>query len=72
MLLEEVDGVGFALREDRHQDVGPGHLAAARRLHVDRGALQDALEAGGRLGVDEAVDDQALELVVEVVLDHLA
>ena len=72
LLLEEIDGVGFALREDRHQHVRTGHLAAARRLRVDRRALEHALEPRGWLGVDEAFDHEALEVVFEMFLDRLA
>jgi hypothetical protein len=39
---------------------------------VDRGALQDALEAGSRLGVAGAVGNEARELVVEIVDDVAA
>ncbi len=72
LLLQEVDGVAFALGEQRYQHVGAGDLFAARRLHVNRSALEDALEAGGRLGVLGPVEHQALELVVEVGGEILA
>ena len=62
----------FALGEHRDQHVGAGHLLAAGGLDVDRGALQDALEAGGRLGVAGAVGHQAGKLVVEIVDDVAA
>ena len=35
---------------------------------MDRGALDDALEAGGRLGVDHALDREAGQVVVEEVV----
>jgi len=38
--------MALALGKDRDQDVGAGNLFAPRRLHVDDGALNDALEAG--------------------------
>jgi hypothetical protein len=34
---------------------------------VDHGPLDDALEAGGRLGVFAVVDDEGAELVVHIV-----
>jgi hypothetical protein len=46
--------------------LAPVHLLAARRLHVDHGALDHALEAGGRLGILVAVADQILELALEI------
>ena len=49
LCLEEVDGLGFLLRENRHQHIGAAHLALAGTLHVENGALQDALKAEGRL-----------------------
>ena len=67
LLLQEEHGVGLALGEQRHQHVGAGDLLAAGRLDVDRRALDDPLEAGGRLGVDRALDREAGELVVEEV-----
>ena len=72
LFLQEVDRVALALREHGDQDVGAGHLLAARRLHVDRGALQHALEAGGRLRVAQLRGDQIGQLVVDVVLDLAA
>ena len=47
--LEEVDGLGFLLRENRHQHIGAAHLALAGTLNVENGALQDALKAESRL-----------------------
>ena len=66
LLLQEIRGVAFAFGEDRDQDVGAGHLFAARRLDVDHRALDDTLEAGGRLGIFGAVGDQIVELGFEV------
>jgi len=49
--LQEVDRVALAFAEQGDQHVGTGHLIAARGLHMDRSALDNALEAGGGLGV---------------------
>ncbi len=64
--------MGLALGEQRDQHVGAGDLVAARALHVDRGALDHALEARGRLGVDHALDGEAGEVVVEEVVEARA
>ena len=48
LLLQEIDGIALALGEQGDQHVGAGHLVAARRLDVQDGALDDALEAAGR------------------------
>ncbi len=58
--------MAFALGKDRDENVGAGHFLAARRLDVDHGALDDALEAGGRLGVLVITGDQIGEFVVDV------
>ena len=66
LLLQEIRGVALAFGEDRDQHVGAGHLFAARRLHVDHGALDDALEAGGGLGILRPVGDQIVELRFQI------
>ena len=71
LLLQEIDGVAFALGEHRHQHIGAGHFLAARGLDVDRGALQHALEAGGRLGVLDLGRHQIDQFVVDII-DQLA
>src|SRR3546814_6857772 len=59
LLLQVVDGMALALREHGDQHICAGHLLAPRGLHVDRLALQHALEARCRLGVAELRRDQA-------------
>ena len=73
LLLQEIGGVALALGEDRDEHVRAGHLGAAGALDVDRGALDHALEAGGRrrLGALD-VGDQRVELLVEEGDDGLA
>ena len=66
LLLQEIGGVALALGEDRDQHVGAGHLLAAGRLHVDHGALDHALEAGGGLAVLAAVGDQVFQFGFEI------
>ena len=51
LLLQEIGGVALALGEDRDQHVRAGHFLAPGRLHVNDGALDHALEPGGRLGI---------------------
>ena len=58
--------MALALGEHRDQHVGAGHFLAAGGLHMDRGALQHALEARGRLGVLGVAGDQVAELVVDI------
>ena len=43
--------MALTLGEDRDEYVGPCHLLATGRLHVDDGTLNDALKAGGGLGI---------------------
>jgi hypothetical protein len=59
--------VALALGEDRDQHVGAGHFLAARGLHVNHGALDDALKARGRLRVLAAIGDQIFEFGLEIV-----
>jgi len=54
--------MALAFGEDGDQYVGPGDLLAARRLDVDHRALNDALKAGGRLGILGPIGDQIVEL----------
>ncbi len=63
--LQEIDRVALALAEQGDQHVGAGHLVAAGALHVDRGALHHALEAGGRLRIARPVGGEAGEVLVE-------
>ena len=49
LLLQEEGGMAFTLGEDRHQHIGARHLLAAGGLHMDHGALDHPLEAGGGL-----------------------
>ena len=68
LLLQEEGRVRLALREDRDEDVGPRHLGPARGLHVDRGALDDALEGGGGHGLRPLhVRHEGGEVVVDEV-----
>ncbi len=71
LLLQEIDGMALALGEHRDQHVGAGHLLAARGLDMDRGALQHALEARGRLGILAVVGHQIVEFVVDIA-EHVA
>jgi hypothetical protein len=52
LALQEVDRVGVLFAEDGDQHVGAGDFLLAGGLHMQDGALDDALEAQGRLGVD--------------------
>ena len=62
----------LALGENRDQHIRAGHLLTARGLDVERGALDDALEAVGRLGLLLELDDEIFELGVEILDDGLA
>ena len=66
LLLQEIGGVALALGENRDQHVRAGHLFAAGGLHVDDGALNDALKAGGGLGILRPVGDQVVEFGFEI------
>ena len=57
--LEEIDRVAFALAEEGDEHVGASHLVAAATLDVYGGALDDSLEAGGRLWLAGTVGGKA-------------
>ena len=65
LVFEERYGVAVALGEQRHQHVGAGHFLAARRLDMDGGALDDALEAGGRQRLTRRLCDDAFQTIVD-------
>ena len=65
LLLQEIDGVRLALGKERGENVGARRFAAARRLHMQDGALQDALKAGGRRRVLAGLAGQVIELVFD-------
>ncbi len=69
LLLQEEGGVALALGEDGDQHVGAGDFLAAGGLHVHDGAVDDALEAGGGLGLGGPLQEQRGELVVDVFGD---
>ena len=72
LLLQEEGGMALALGEDGDEHVGARHLLAAGGLHVHHGAMDDALEAGGRLRLGALLGDEGGELVVEIVGDARA
>ena len=61
--------MALALGEDGDQHVGAGDFLAAGGLHVHDGAMNDALEAGGRLRFRRALGEQRGQLVVDVFDD---
>ena len=66
LLLQKVGGIAFAFGEDGDEDVGACHFGAARRLDVDRGALNHALECGCRDGFGAFdISDQIAQVFVD-------
>jgi hypothetical protein len=72
LLLQEVGGMALALGEDGDQHIGAGDLLATGRLHVDDGALDDALEAGRRLGIAATIGHQVCQFGVDIGLQIAA
>ena len=69
--LQEEGGVGFAFGEDRDQHVRARDLGPARRLDVDRRALDHALERGrGNRFRAVHVGHQRRQVVVDIVGQH--
>ena len=69
LLLEEIGGVALALGEDGDEHVGAGHLFAAGGLDMDDGALDDALEGGGRTRILAVGHDETVEFLVDEFLE---
>ena len=69
LVLEKGYGMAVALGEQRHQHVGAGHFLAARRLHVHRRALHDALEARGRQRLARRLRHDAFQPIVDELLE---
>ena len=63
--------MALALGEDRHQHIGASHLLASGGLDVDVSALDDALEACGRLRIVMLLRHEVLEFVLDIVDDLL-
>ena len=51
LFLQEIGCIAFPFGKDRDQHIGACDLGAARRLHMDRGALDHPLERGGGNGL---------------------
>ena len=66
LFLQEVGGVAFTFGEDGDKHVRARHFGPARGLHVDRGALDHALEGrrGHRFGTVD-VGDQVAQIIVD-------
>ncbi len=64
--------MALALGEDRDEHIGAGDFLAAGGLHMDDGALDDALKARGGLGVFAAVADEIIEFLIDIVAQILA
>ena len=69
---EEIGGMAFTLGEERDQHVCARHFIATGILDVDDRALDDALEAGGGLGVLAIVHDQARQFFVHILVERVA
>ncbi len=75
LLVQEVDGLGLLLAEDRHQHIGAGDFALAGGLDVQNRPLEHALETQGGLRFSGIVRRQkrrgfiqeALEIPLQLV-----
>ena len=66
-LVEEIHRVRFLFAKQGHQDVGAVDFLLVGRLHVQDGALDDALETDRRLGVGLAAAGQDGGVAVDEV-----
>ena len=69
--VQQMDSVALLLAEDGDEHVGDADFLLARRLHVEHGALQDALEAQGRLHLAVFIIRQARGRSVEVLVERV-
>ena len=66
LLLQEIDGVAFALGKQRDQHIGAGHFVAAGILHMQDRALNDALKSGRGLCVLAVFDDERDQFLIDI------
>src|SRR3546814_5823841 len=55
LLLQEIDGIGFALRKQRDEDVGTRYLVLARRLDVQDRSEEHTSELQSLMRISYAV-----------------
>ena len=67
LLLQEIGGVAFPFGKERDQNIGACNFFAARGLDMDDRALDDALEAGGRFGIDRNGRHETQQFRVDIV-----
>ena len=72
LFAQEVHRLRVLLAEDRHQNVDPGHLLLSRRLDVQDGTLQHALEGQRGLSLTVIVQGQQRRSLLEEALEVLA
>ena len=70
LLLEEIDRVGIAFREQRDQHIGAGDRVLARGLDVQDRALDHPLETGGRLRIGVLARLELLVFLVEIAAER--
>ena len=67
LFLQVEHGMAFAFGKQRDKHIGARHLGPPRGLHVDDGALDDALETGRRFGLVVFIANQVRQFQGDVV-----
>ena len=71
LLLQEIDCVGIAFREKRHQNIGTRYGVFARCLYVQDGALNNPLEPCRGLWIGIIICLKRLIFLVEILFHNL-
>ena len=66
LFLEKISRMAFPFSKNCDQNVCAGHFLAAGRLDMYHRPLNDALEAGGRLGIDIGIGNQIAQFRIDI------
>ncbi len=69
MLLQKIDRVAFPFGKQANQHIGACDLFPARTLHMQNGALDNALETGRRRSFHPSVGFDVLQLYIQISFD---
>ena len=72
LLLQEIDGIAVTFGKQRDEHIGAGYRVLAGRLDMQDGALDHALETGGRLRIRAIPGLEGLVFLIEILPHDIA